>query len=457
MSEEVTAVATETKTTTDAPRERAPRIDFESMSIEELKAFVEKPIEKVPMPSKKAMEEAVAKIESEIATMRARFDEIKAEREMIFAGFRLQKVGIRGISQLQQAREESFSARKALFDSRNELTAKREAAFTEFNSLKTQLESIRASLKQASRVKPAELEEKIRNAEMKIETESLSMKEEKELRRQIMQWEADLRTAKVSDGLYEKRESLEESMKKVRATLDTIKKQLDEVYTKLGAERKEKKEEGEEKKEEKEDPVKKLNEEWEANKAAIDAKYAEKKALMNEYYQKERAFRQYTFENKRMNAARYVLERKNEELEEAERQKKEAEEALKRHPFEKEMALCDSVISYLKGLLPAEKKAAKLGSEIKVPEGMTLMKKEEQDYFSVPGGRKNKKERKASKKNNFLVHNLSSLESFSTIRIVAPNTVEEVEPCIEKVVARKAFFDKLPRGSDIDAELAKEN
>ena len=323
--------------------------------------------------------------------------------------------------------------------------------------MKTQLESIRASLKQASRVKPAELEEKIRNAEMKIETESLSMKEEKELRRQIMQWEADLRTAKVSDGLYEKRESLEESMKKVRATLDTIKKQLDEVYTKLGAERKEKKEEGEEKKEEKEDPVKKLNEEWEANKAAIDAKYAEKKALMNEYYQKERAFRQYTFENKRMNAARYVLERKNEELEEAERQKKEAEEALKRHPFEKEMALCDSVISYLKGLLPAEKKAAKLGSEIKVPEGMTLMKKEEQDYFSVPGGRKNKKERKASKKNNFLVHILSSLESFSTIRIVAPNTVEEVEPCIEKVVARKAFFDKLPRGSDIDAELAKEN
>lgn len=95
MSEEVTAVAAETKTTTDAPRERAPRIDFESMSIEELKAFVEKPLEKVPMPNKKAMEDAVAKIESEIASMRARFDEIKAERELIFAGFRLQKVSCR--------------------------------------------------------------------------------------------------------------------------------------------------------------------------------------------------------------------------------------------------------------------------------------------------------------------------------------------------------------------------
>ena len=39
---------------------------------------------------------------------------------------------------------------------------------------------------------------------------------------------------------------------------------------------------------------------------------------------------------------------------------KEAEEALKRHPFEKEMAVCDTVLSYLKSLLPKEKEAKKL-------------------------------------------------------------------------------------------------
>ena len=93
MSAEPVAAPVETVTPEKAPRERAPRIDFDSMTIEELKAYLEKPLEKIPMPNKKAMEDAVAKIEAEIAKRRARFDEIKAEKEMIFAGFRLKKVG----------------------------------------------------------------------------------------------------------------------------------------------------------------------------------------------------------------------------------------------------------------------------------------------------------------------------------------------------------------------------
>lgn len=351
-----------------------------------------------------------------------------------------------------------MAARKVLLDARQELTAKRSAALNEFKAVKAQLEAIRDQLKNASRIKPSELEERIEKAEMRIETESLSMKEEKDLRRQVQQWTSELRTAKVSDGLYEKRAALEEQMKTVRATLDDLKKQLDEVYAKLGAERKEKKEEGEEEKkeEEKEDPIKKLNEEWDANKKAIDAKYAERKAVRDEYYQKDRAYREYASENRRRMVAQRVLEDKEREQEEAELEKKEQEELLKRPPFEKQVAECETVLSYLKGLLPKEKKATKQEAEIKVPEGMVLVKKVEEDYFSVAGAKKSKKERKASKKSG-LVHNLASLESFAAIRITAPKTVEDVQACIEQVEARKKFFDALPRGSDIDAELAKLN
>lgn len=351
-----------------------------------------------------------------------------------------------------------MAARKVLLDARQELTAKRSAALNEFKAVKAQLEAIRDQLKNASRIKPSELEERIEKAEMRIETESLSMKEEKDLRRQVQQWTSELRTAKVSDGLYEKRAALEEQMKTVRATLDDLKKQLDEVYAKLGAERKEKKEEGEEEKkeEEKEDPIKKLNEEWDANKKAIDAKYAERKAVRDEYYQKDRAYREYASENRRRMVAQRVLEDKEREQEEAELEKKEQEELLKRPPFEKQVAECETVLSYLKGLLPKEKKATKQEAEIKVPEGMVLVKKVEEDYFSVAGAKKSKKERKASKKSG-LVHNLASLESFAAIRITAPKTLEDVQACIEQVEARKKFFDALPRGSDIDAELAKLN
>lgn len=351
-----------------------------------------------------------------------------------------------------------MAARKVLLDARQELTAKRSAALNEFKAVKAQLEAIRDQLKNASRIKPSELEERIEKAEMRIETESLSMKEEKDLRRQVQQWTSELRTAKVSDGLYEKRAALEEQMKTVRATLDDLKKQLDEVYAKLGAERKEKKEEGEEEKkeEEKEDPIKKLNEEWDANKKAIDAKYAERKAVRDEYYQKDRAYREYASENRRRMVAQRVLEDKEREQEEVELEKKEQEELLKRPPFEKQVAECETVLSYLKGLLPKEKKATKQEAEIKVPEGMVLVKKVEEDYFSVAGAKKSKKERKASKKSG-LVHNLASLESFAAIRITAPKTLEDVQACIEQVEARKKFFDALPRGSDIDAELAKLN
>ena len=47
------------------------------------------------------------------------------------------------------------------------------------------MEQINASIKNASHMKPEDLEEKIQRAEEKIEVESLSMKEERELQRQI--------------------------------------------------------------------------------------------------------------------------------------------------------------------------------------------------------------------------------------------------------------------------------
>lgn len=295
--------------------------------------------------------------------------------------------------------------------------------------------------------------------EMKIECESLNMKEERELRRRIQAMEADLRTAKDSAGIFEKRALLETRQSELKAILDEIKPELDAVYEKLG-DKKEKKTEEEKaaEKEERENPINKLNEEWDANKKAIDELYAKRKEVRDEYYAKERVYKDYSFENKRRGACQRALDRKLEELAELEEERKLEEEALKRHPFEKEMNECDTVLAYLKTLLPEEKKAAAKASEIKVPEGMVLLKKNvEEEYFSVAGGKKNKKERRAAKKAAGIVHTLTSLESFSTIRVNAPKTVEEVEETMKMVTARKAFFNALPRGADVDAEIAKLN
>lgn len=266
--------------------------------------------------------------------------------------------------------------------------------------------------------------------------------------------------AKASSGLYERRDVLEAQKKVIKATLDEVSKELKDVYEKLGAkEEAPKKEEGEEK-EKKENPFDKLNEEWKKVGEMIDEKRKEKKKINEEFREKEKAFREYSFANKRRKAAQYALERKERELAEAELAKKEEEEELKKHPFEKEMNICDTLISYLKGLQVKEQKVVeKVAKEIVVPEGMTLLKKEEEVYFVAEPkkSKKSRKDGKTEKKVSNLIHNLSTLESFAAVRVAAPKTVEEVKECLTTVLGRKEFFDKLPRGSNVDEELAKSN
>lgn len=265
--------------------------------------------------------------------------------------------------------------------------------------------------------------------------------------------------AKASSGLYERRDVLEAQRKVVKTTLDEVNKELKAVYEKLGVkEEAPKKEEGEEEK--KENPFDKLNEEWKKIREMIDEKRKEKQTIRDEFREKEKAFREFSFANKRRKAAQYALERKERELAEAELAKKEEEEELKKHPFEKELNICDTLISYLKGLEIKEKKVVeKVAKEIVVPEGMTLLKKEEDVYFAAETkkSKKNRKDRKAEKKVSNLIHNLSTLESFAAVRVAAPKTVEEVKECVTTVLGRKEFFDKLPRGANVDEELAKSN
>ena len=66
----------------------APKEDFESMSIEELKKIVDAPLERVNPPNKDANKAALDAVDAEIKKAFARFEELKAERVMIKEGFK---------------------------------------------------------------------------------------------------------------------------------------------------------------------------------------------------------------------------------------------------------------------------------------------------------------------------------------------------------------------------------
>lgn len=266
--------------------------------------------------------------------------------------------------------------------------------------------------------------------------------------------------AKSSHALYEKRDALAAQKKAVNAELSALFKELDEIYAKLGA-KVEKKDNTsqEETKKKNQELFDKLDQEWKDNQAKIEELKKQKDDLFKDFKEKQKEFKEFTVVNNRWRAASFALKRKEEEAEEAELAKKEEEELLKRHPFEKEMDLCDTLIAYLTALQAKEVKteAVKAAKEVVVPEGMTLLKKEEEDYFVAEPkkSKKSKKNAKTEKKDNNIIHNFSTLESFATVRVTAPKVIDEVSKCLELVKSRKEFFNTLPRGSNVDEELAK--
>lgn len=418
------------------------------MTIEELTKYVETPLERVSQPNEKAMNDKCEAIDKEISGCFARMEELKIERQMISEGFRIERA----------ARMEDMAARKALLERRNELTAEFSTGKSKASALRSELSQIREQISNLPHVQSGELEAKIMEAEEKIETESMSIKQERELNTKIKGWRDQLRQAKTVEPLLARRKVLEEELKLLQTSMDELKGKLNAVYEKLGAkkEKKEEKKEGEEEKKEREDPYQKINDEWKELQAKIDAKRQEKREVRNAYFEQRRQYNEFSSKNRRMRVARSVLERKQREAAELEQQRKEEEEMLKRHPFEKEMAVCDDLLVYLKGLqtkttaTPAAAKPA-----FQVPEGMTLLKREEEVLYAEEPKKKKKDRRERKQKKTAFTHDLGTLQSFAMVHLKAPVSEEEVQATVELVKARKAFFDALPRGADVVAELAK--
>ena len=255
------------------------------------------------------------------------------------------------------------------------------------------------------------------------------------------------------EPLLTRRKEIDEELKTLQTSMDKLRGELNAVYEKLGA-KKEKKEE----KKEKDDPYQKINDEQKELFAKIDAKRQEKREVRNAFFEQKHQFNEFTSKNRRMRVARSILERKQREQEELEQQRKEEEEMLKRHPFEKELAVCDDLLAYLKVL--ASKSAVATAPSAKpafeVPEGMTLLKREEEVLYAEEPKKKKKDRRERKQKKTALTHDLGTLQSFAMVHVKAPTTEEDIPATVELVKTRKVFFDALPRGADVVAELAKQ-
>lgn len=139
---------------------------------------------------------------------------------------------------------------------------------------------------------------------------------------------------------------------------------------------------------------------------------------------------------------------------------REAEE-LARIPYEAEMALCDNLMVYLRGLLPERESDEAASSGPAAPaaafQGMKLLSRDAEDY-AVLGAKKGKGKKKggSNNKKETIGHSMDTLSSFSLLQIAAPSTVSQIPAAVEALEQKKASFQGIERGSvPTIAELAE--
>jgi hypothetical protein len=122
-------------------------------------------------------------------------------------------------------------------------------------------------------------------------------------------------------------------------------------------------------------------------------------------------------------------------------------------PYTDEIIKCDQLVAMLQKYVPAQAAAASVTkSEFKVPEGVSILKKDRDagmdSWFSGLGGGSKKGKGKGAPKDKSgekLSLSLDGLASLQSISVTAPLTLGEVAGTIEKVKEKKVHYEGLQK------------
>jgi len=365
-------------------------------------------------------------------------------------------------SELKEAKE----ALKALREQREQLQKERSDIMTQQESAKNSLKakvaqtkSLRAELKYET---PEKYDERIMELEKKQSTTSMSLRDEKNLLKEIEQLKSSKKLVTALAATNSEIQADKQSTQTIGEALKAKIGELDEMRKQFDKQKK---------------VVDSLNEANSSRKAVLPALFREKDALRKEkqakieairalradFKQKEIEYRDYKRELVRL---RKEERKKEEEARQAaieERRRKAEEEELKRVPYEEEMELCDYLVNFLTtNYGAASSSAAAANDENAVAnkgvanefEGMVLGGKaaaKEEDYLSL-NSQFGKKKGRGKKKGGLKVAERISLvpetiEIFAVLNLDPPATLSAVQDSVKALKDKKAWFKDQPRGA----------
>ncbi|KAF4689149.1 hypothetical protein FOZ60_002002 [Perkinsus olseni] len=318
---------------------------------------------------------------------------------------------------------------------------------TEGRQLRAELSSMQKKLGFSTE---DQIDDKIADIEYRMHTESLDLKKEKELMKQISelkQTKPQLKkfdAMKTASGEYDTTNvgPLKANLEDIKTNLNSARderRKLHEQYSKLMDGRRKAMEGMSDIFEARE----KLNKE-------IRAKYGQIKELRDERSAKISAYTAWVAEQKEKRAAR---EREEREARLAEEEKKRVEEELEKEkeiPYLAEIELVENAIKYCKSLAPEEKKeeAAAKADLPTIDGAKALVQKKDraQNYYYAPTVQKKKgKHNKQGSSHSAFKHGLDTLQLFADMKVDAPKNKDDIPKCLEDLNKRLGEYKDLQK------------
>jgi len=283
----------------------------------------------------------------------------------------------------------------------------------------------------------------LRNIEYRLQTETIPLKEEKDLLKEMQELKRNrpkvAQVNKMEDGLSKF------DLGGNKETLQTIKEQIRNWMQ----EKSKVIEERDALNKEYEGKLGDNNAYEERNELSqkIKEKQDERNKIREEFREEERNFRELLNKKRQEQQERYAAEREGRQKEWEEQSRQKKVEKLDEQPFVTEITLLEQTIKFCKTLTgdkEVEKKEDKKDIEHTNMDGLQLLgKKDERDefWFEPTKAKKSKGSKAKVSTAKPIKHNAATFKLFDQLKLDAPITLDDIPPTLEKLEAELVKYE----------------
>jgi len=340
-------------------------------------------------------------------------------------------------SKLLEALTKEGSAIAELKSAKDNIMESLKSANQQARDAKVDLKKMKSEVKFTT---TADIDDKIKQLDFKLVTESLTLHEEKKILEEIKLLKKNKPLVKQVNAKEQQLNEMTsvDTSSTMKEKLDIIKKEMDDHFNRkkdLSAQLDQLKQE----REAQTGDVKGLYDERDGFNAENRNLKKELDELNEEFYQKQKAFRDYIREVREQKWQKQQAEIDERKKWKTTEDRKRRVEKLDEMPHQHEITLLEQTIKFCKGFQPKEK-AAQVEKKVvayDMPDTHIVMKtkadRDEEMYWAPTAGKKGKKAKKADGASKAIKHNAETFKLFTSLKMDCPVTTDDIPKTLEKL------------------------